>query len=207
MCVRSLQLLLSQHDWNELGLRDAMQQRIVQEHLPAPGEERVDAVGVVGWIDQTSVAKTEIGLGHYDGRHDRGLLRHMMLCQRVLRFVAEQTERRRGEKPAVDEGTGGPGDERDLQSVAAASMWRWDDPTRCGSHRLPPDPQRRRHAIPRQTCLSSMSCAVVLGWPLGSCNVIFVDGHYMFFERWKTHDLYYIDPRYTGPIQYPFLPP
>jgi hypothetical protein len=46
--------------------------------------------------------------------------------------------------------------------VAAASMWRWDDPTRCGSHRLPPDPQRRRHAIPRQTCLSSMSCAVVL---------------------------------------------
>jgi len=46
-----------------------------------------------------------------------------------------------------------------------------------------------------------------LGWPLGSSNVIFVDGHYMFFERWKTHDLYYIDPRYTGPIQYPFLPP
>ena len=56
-CVRSLQLLLSQHDWDELGLRDAMQQRIVQEHRPAPGEERVDAVGVVGWIDETSVAK------------------------------------------------------------------------------------------------------------------------------------------------------
>ena len=30
-----------------------------------------------------------------------------------------------------------------------------------------------------------------LGWPLGSCNVIFVDGHYMFFERWKAHDLFY----------------
>lgn len=56
-CVRSLQLLLTQHEWNEAGLRDAMQQRIVQEHLPAPGQEREDAVGVVGWIDETSVAK------------------------------------------------------------------------------------------------------------------------------------------------------
>ena len=55
--VRSLQLLLSQHTWDEAGLRDAMQRRIVQEHLPAPGEERTDAVGVVGWIDETSVAK------------------------------------------------------------------------------------------------------------------------------------------------------
>lgn len=56
-CVRSLQLLLTQHDWDEAGLRDAMQRRIVQEHLPAPGEVRSDAVGVIGWIDETSVAK------------------------------------------------------------------------------------------------------------------------------------------------------
>jgi SRSO17 transposase len=56
-CVRSLQLLLSQHDWDEMGLRDAMQRRIVQEHLPAPGQERADAVGVVGWVDETTVAK------------------------------------------------------------------------------------------------------------------------------------------------------
>jgi prepilin-type N-terminal cleavage/methylation domain-containing protein len=46
-----------------------------------------------------------------------------------------------------------------------------------------------------------------LGWPLGSCNVIFVDGHYMFFERWKTKDLIYNDPRYTGPALFPVLPP
>ena len=56
-CVRSLQLLLTQHDWDETGLGDAMQRRIVQEHLPAPGEQRIDAVGVVGWIDETGVAK------------------------------------------------------------------------------------------------------------------------------------------------------
>jgi SRSO17 transposase len=56
-CVRSLQLLLTQHDWDETGLRDAMQRRIAQEHLPAPGEPRSDAVGVMGWFDETSVAK------------------------------------------------------------------------------------------------------------------------------------------------------
>ena len=56
-CVRSLQLLLTQHDWDETGLGDAMQRRIVQDHLPAPGEQRIDAVRVVGWIDETGVAK------------------------------------------------------------------------------------------------------------------------------------------------------
>lgn len=55
--VRSLQLLLTQHRWDEAGLRDAMQRHVVQEHLPAPGEGRTDPVGVVGWIDETSAAK------------------------------------------------------------------------------------------------------------------------------------------------------
>jgi SRSO17 transposase len=56
-CVRSLQLLLTQHHWDESGLRDAMQRRIAQEHLPAPEESGGEGVGVVGWIDETSVAK------------------------------------------------------------------------------------------------------------------------------------------------------
>jgi SRSO17 transposase len=66
------------------------------------------------------VAKTEIGLGHYEGRHYRGLRRHMMLCQLTLLFLAEQTERLRGEKPEVDQGAGSPCIECDLQPVAAA---------------------------------------------------------------------------------------
>jgi hypothetical protein len=44
----------------------------------------------------------------------------MVLCQLTLLFIAEQTERLRGEKPAVDEGTGGAGAELDLRPVDAA---------------------------------------------------------------------------------------
>ena len=45
------------------------------------------------------LAKTEIGFAHFEGRSWKGLLRHMILCQAVLLFVAEQTEKLRGEKP------------------------------------------------------------------------------------------------------------
>lgn len=66
------------------------------------------------------VAKSEIGLDHYEGRRYRGLIRHMMLCQLVLLFVAEQTERLRGEKSAGDQGAGGTCVERSLPVLAAA---------------------------------------------------------------------------------------
>jgi len=44
------------------------------------------------------LAKTEVGFGHYEGRSYHGLRRHMTLCQLVLLFAAEQTDRLRGEK-------------------------------------------------------------------------------------------------------------
>jgi SRSO17 transposase len=55
--VRTLQEFLTHHRWDHLKMRDELQQRVAREHLPAPGEAPVDAVGVVGWIDETSVAK------------------------------------------------------------------------------------------------------------------------------------------------------
>lgn len=55
------------------------------------------------------LAKSEVGFGHFEGRSYRGLMRHMTLCQLVLLFAAEQTDRLRGEKPGSDgraDGTG-----------------------------------------------------------------------------------------------------
>ena len=39
------------------------------------------------------LAKQEVGLAHFEGRSYAGLLRHMLLCQLVLLFLAEQTRR------------------------------------------------------------------------------------------------------------------
>lgn len=65
------------------------------------------------------LAKTEIGFGHFEGRSWKGLLRHMILCQAVLLFVAEQTDKLRGEKPGPDHGTDRPGAEHHLPTLAA----------------------------------------------------------------------------------------
>jgi SRSO17 transposase len=67
------------------------------------------------------VAKTEIGFAHFEGRSWRGLLRHMILCQLALLFVAEQTDKLRGEKSRADAGADRPGAERDLPAMATAA--------------------------------------------------------------------------------------
>ena len=55
------------------------------------------------------VAKTEVGLTHFEGRSYVSLMRHLALCLVVLAFVAVHTLRLRGEKPAGDGGAGLPG--------------------------------------------------------------------------------------------------
>ena len=67
------------------------------------------------------LAKTEIGFGHFEGRSWLGLLRHMILCQTVLLFVAEQTTRLRGEKSAAHYGANRPRLEHRLPAVAGPS--------------------------------------------------------------------------------------
>ncbi len=47
------------------------------------------------------LAKDEIGLGHFEGRSYFGLMRHMILCQLIVLFLAEQTARLNAEMAAT----------------------------------------------------------------------------------------------------------
>jgi SRSO17 transposase len=62
---------------------------------------QVLTVAVQRWtVEQTfRLAKQEAGLMHYEGRDYTALLRHLLMALIVLGFVAEQTQRLRGEKP------------------------------------------------------------------------------------------------------------
>jgi len=64
------------------------------------------------------LAKTEVGFSHFEGRNYQGLVRHMTLCQLVLLFAAEQTDRLRGEKPGRDDRADGEGVEHAVPRVA-----------------------------------------------------------------------------------------
>ena len=55
--VRTLQEFLADHVWDENRMRDELQRRVAREHLPAPGGKPAGGIGVVGWIDETGVAK------------------------------------------------------------------------------------------------------------------------------------------------------
>src|SRR2546425_1284088 len=55
------------------------------------------------------VAKTEVGLTHFEGRSYVSLMRHLALCLVVLAFVALHTVRLRGGKPGGDGGASVPG--------------------------------------------------------------------------------------------------
>jgi SRSO17 transposase len=64
------------------------------------------------------VSKSEIGFGHFEGRSYVALMRHLILCLLVLGFVAEQTDRLRGEKSGDHAGAGMPGAEPALRGLA-----------------------------------------------------------------------------------------
>ena len=68
------------------------------------------------------LAKSEIGFCHFEGRSYQGLLRHMILCQLVMLFVAEQTDRLRGEKPGPDDGADRLGAEHPVPPLAGTTL-------------------------------------------------------------------------------------
>jgi SRSO17 transposase len=97
------------------------------------------------------LVKTEIGFGHFEGRSWLGLLRHMILCMVVMLFVAEQTDKLRGEKSADHNGADGPCVERSLPAVAGPPPRRAGHRTRRRSDLLPPSPESGRNKITATT--------------------------------------------------------
>ena len=79
---------------------------LVSNAGPEVSVARILAAAFTRWqVEQVfRVAKRAIGLTHYEGRSYVGLLRHLTLCAVALGFVAQQTERLRGEKPGGDLG-------------------------------------------------------------------------------------------------------
>lgn len=93
------------------------------------------------------VGKSELGWSHYAGRNYVGLRRHLVLCLLMLTFVADHTERLRGEKPGANAGAGvrrSAGVERGVAGEAAR-----DDPLAgdAGSDRLSPAAQSNRPRV------------------------------------------------------------
>jgi len=84
------------------------------------------------------LAKSEIGFGHFEGRSYVALLRHLILCLIVMGFVAEHTDRLRGEKSGDHDGAGVPSAEPALPDVANEPPPDNRSSTHGRGHRLSP---------------------------------------------------------------------
>jgi SRSO17 transposase len=67
------------------------------------------------------VCKSELGFTHFEGRNYRALQRHLSLCLLAFGFVADHTERLRGEKSRGDGGAGVSGAAGAVSELAAAT--------------------------------------------------------------------------------------
>ena len=84
------------------------------------------------------VVKSEIGFGHFEGRSYVALMRHMILCLIVMGFVAEHTDRLRGEKPRDHDGASVPSAEPALPDLADEPPQDNRGRTHSQGHRLSP---------------------------------------------------------------------
>lgn len=84
------------------------------------------------------VAKSEIGFGHFEGRSYVALMRHQILCLLVLGFVAEHTDRLRGEKPGDHAGANVPSIEPALPCLAGKPPQNYTGSAHSRGHRISP---------------------------------------------------------------------
>lgn len=87
------------------------------------------------------VVKSELGFTHFEGQNYTALMRHQILCLLMLTFVADHTERLRGEKSGGDDGAGVRGPEPTERGVAGASAGDEPPPASVGDDPLPPAAQ------------------------------------------------------------------
>ena len=102
--------------------------------------EKLLRVAFTRWnVEHTfRVAKSEIGFGHFEGRSYVALMRHMILCLIVMGFVAEHTDRLRGEKTGDHDGASVPSSEPALPDLAEESPRDNRSRTHGRGHRLSP---------------------------------------------------------------------
>lgn len=84
------------------------------------------------------VAKSELGCSHFEGRSYISLIRHLTMCELLLCFVAEHTDRLRGEKNGDHPGTSPPWPEPTQPSLAKKPPPHDRPPTHQRCHRLSP---------------------------------------------------------------------
>src|SRR5215469_1711746 len=103
--------------------------------------ERLVRVAFRRWNVEHAIrlAKSEIGFTHYEGRSYTALMRHQTLCLLMLSFVADHTERLRGEKRRADDGAGMQRLEPAVRGVAGASAGDEPPSAPFRHDRLPPE--------------------------------------------------------------------
>jgi SRSO17 transposase len=123
--------------------------------------ERLVQVGFRCWnVEHGSrLAKSELGFTHYEGRNYTALLRHQTLCLLMLTFVAEHTERLRGEKPGVDAGASLQRLEPGVRGVAGVEAGDEPPPAPRGYDRLPPGAEPSGAGVPPETPRHGKSAA------------------------------------------------
>ena len=108
------------------------------------GIRRVLTAAFVRWnVEHVfRVAKSEVGLTHFEGRSYLSLQRHWTLCLVVLTFVALQTEQLRGEKSGGEPGAGVPGSGAGMSAVPAPAAWDDGGGVSVGHSTVPSRPKR-----------------------------------------------------------------
>jgi SRSO17 transposase len=96
------------------------------------------------------LAKQEAGLMHYEGRDYTGLIRHLTLALVVLGFVAEHTQRLRGEKSRGDSRTGVSGVERTLCNAIPSSARNASTPTYERADSVSSEAKQAGHRVPQE---------------------------------------------------------